>query len=567
MMVRVSSLKFLYCLVGLLVFSLKSVEEAMPLSNALSNALSQDSVLFVSDRDEKANWDIYSMNPDGTGIQRLTTSPSIENHPGLSPDGTEVIFSSNLTGNFEIYIAPLSTIGNAATWQRLTSYGCDTGTVECTPARHPEWSPNGSHQIIYTAKDGCRETTKAVVSQCSVPIVIKDPCGEKFERIHIINSDGTKDRVIDVQGLDSRIVHAGHPAFSPDSSKIVFTGAINPNATEWEVFVVDWDGSPPSNLRQVTSGSLYPPSPNPIQMTGAARFNPDGSKIYFTSTRIGTGKSQLFAVPADAQNVPVSDDIRMTYNCANDYMPDFVDSLVVYTSDSNIAGPTWDLDIFSINSDGSGRRNLTDNDSASEKLLIADEVSWFCGLPPNLSDCNFTPRAVTIESFAYMVFSDAWLPRDFPNKEKYPVYMEILTEYMHQHYPEYDQLIALWLADYLENPKDVNTAMRLIVIPSLMPPIDLCSDCVEIITTSLPGAKVGRDYSYTLEASKVGVNWKIFAGSLPSGLLLNTSTGEISGIPSEGGKFTFSVAAIEANGNADSKNFTIKVFPQRRRKI
>lgn len=29
-------------------------------------------ILFVSDRDELANWDIYSMNSDGTGITRLT---------------------------------------------------------------------------------------------------------------------------------------------------------------------------------------------------------------------------------------------------------------------------------------------------------------------------------------------------------------------------------------------------------------------------------------------------------------------------------------------------------------
>src|SRR4030067_394467 len=83
-----------------------------------------DNILFVSDRDEPANWDLYKMNIDGSSIERLTASSSIENHPDLSPDGSKVVFSSNLTGIFVLYTAPLSSLEDESTWIQLTDRGC-----------------------------------------------------------------------------------------------------------------------------------------------------------------------------------------------------------------------------------------------------------------------------------------------------------------------------------------------------------------------------------------------------------------------------------------------------------
>ena len=36
--------------------------------------------------------------------------------------------------------------------------------------------------------------------------------------------------------------------------------------------------------------------------------------------------------------------------------------------------------------------------TADEMLLIGDEVSWFCGLSPNLSECTYIPKYFTMES-------------------------------------------------------------------------------------------------------------------------------------------------------------------------
>lgn len=58
-------------------------------------------IVFQSSRD--GNFEIYSMNSDGTNQQRLTNSPTNDVSPCWSPDGTTIAFASDRTGNWEIY--------------------------------------------------------------------------------------------------------------------------------------------------------------------------------------------------------------------------------------------------------------------------------------------------------------------------------------------------------------------------------------------------------------------------------------------------------------------------------
>jgi hypothetical protein len=58
-------------------------------------------------------------------------------------------------------------------------------------------------------------------------------------------------------------------------------------------------------------------------------------------------------------------------------------------------------------------------------------------------------------------------------------------------------------------------------------------DAVSITSTSLPDGTVGVSYDATLSASggNPPYKWKVVSGSLPKGLKLNKTTGEISGTP------------------------------------
>ncbi|MGH7627891.1 MAG: TolB family protein, partial [Gemmatimonadales bacterium] len=50
-------------------------------------------IAFATDRD--GNFDIYLMNPDGTGLIRLTDHPAGEVDPDWSPDGSRIVFESD----------------------------------------------------------------------------------------------------------------------------------------------------------------------------------------------------------------------------------------------------------------------------------------------------------------------------------------------------------------------------------------------------------------------------------------------------------------------------------------
>ena len=80
-----------------------------------------------------------------------------------------------------------------------------------------------------------------------------------------------------------------------------------------------------------------------------------------------------------------------------------------------------------------------------------------------------------------------------------------------------------------------------------------------IITTRLSDGGVGTAYSQTLEATGTApITWNVAGGTLPAGLSLNESTGEIGGKPTTAGTFSFTVKAENSTGS-DTKELSITV--------
>jgi len=84
---------------------------------------------------------------------------------------------------------------------------------------------------------------------------------------------------------------------------------------------------------------------------------------------------------------------------------------------------------------------------------------------------------------------------------------------------------------------------------------------LSVLTNDLPTGVVNRRYSRTLEVSG-GVapfSWTISAGSLPDGLRLNTTTGEINGTPTLRGEETFTVRVSDAQGRSQTRTLSITI--------
>jgi hypothetical protein len=82
-------------------------------------------------------------------------------------------------------------------------------------------------------------------------------------------------------------------------------------------------------------------------------------------------------------------------------------------------------------------------------------------------------------------------------------------------------------------------------------------------TSPLPSGSIGNPYSKDLAVSGafLPVSWTLISGSLPPGLSL-TSSGQISGTPTQNGTYTFTVGVVDSIQNSTSKVFTMAVNTQ-----
>ena len=175
--------------------------------------------------------EIFIINPDGTDRQMLTDTYWAENdHPAWSPDGSKIAFESWRDGNLEIYV--------------MNSDGTNQINLTNNPTSDfdPCWSPDGSKIIFYRDgavwmmnSDGTLSTSLAVGSDASW-----SPDGSKIvfvsnTAIWMMNSDGKNQTQ-----LSKLNEYPGNPRFSPDGTKIAWTG--NPSANI-DIYVIDSDGT------------------------------------------------------------------------------------------------------------------------------------------------------------------------------------------------------------------------------------------------------------------------------------------------------------------------------------
>ena len=100
-------------------------------------------IVFRSGRD--GNHEVYLMNADGAGVQRLTRHDATDTMPAFSSRGDRVAFTSLRDGDYEIYILQLNEDASPGRLERVTD----------SPGRdmHPRFSPD-DQWLLFTSQRG-----------------------------------------------------------------------------------------------------------------------------------------------------------------------------------------------------------------------------------------------------------------------------------------------------------------------------------------------------------------------------------------------------------------------------
>jgi Tol biopolymer transport system component len=182
-------------------------------------------------------------------IRQITTWPGLDSNPAFSPDGESIAYSSDHTGNFEIYIRSIAADGRD---MQLTTDGQQNFD--------PAWSPDGKRIAYYSMKRG---------------------------GIFMMPALG---------GVAKQLTEFGsHPVWSPDGQWLALQGVSWPDldgmpmgsSTLW---IVNPQGGALRQLTQVNNppGSHYAPS-----------WSPDGKRVAFINFNTVSPQVWSIAVSGD----------------------------------------------------------------------------------------------------------------------------------------------------------------------------------------------------------------------------------------------------------------------------
>jgi len=198
--------------------------------------------------DSNAINDIFKMNPDGSGIVKLTHSEDLSEATGWSPDGKKVAFDSdrrNGSKRSDIYVmdADGSHVRRVSTLPEKAEYDYA-----------PQFSPDGKRLVF----------TRYIDEEI--------PIRAALFTVRVADGGGLKQLTPWGDG-------AGDAHWSPDGTKIVFEAS--PEASSHgDIFTIDADGEQLTNLTDnMRSGGG---SADPV-------WSPDGTKILFLQDRPGLG--------------------------------------------------------------------------------------------------------------------------------------------------------------------------------------------------------------------------------------------------------------------------------------
>jgi Tol biopolymer transport system component len=168
-------------------------------------------IAFSSDREDD-NYEIYTMQNDGSNVTRLTDDDANDFDPSWSPDGEKIAFASfrDDSDNEEIYVMNANDSSNVT---RLT----DDDALD----REPSWSPDGEKIAFVSDRDSIDDSENEAIDN---------------NAIYSMNADDGSD----VTRLTDDDANPLYPSWSPDGEKIAFSSN-RVSDENYEVYVMNAD--------------------------------------------------------------------------------------------------------------------------------------------------------------------------------------------------------------------------------------------------------------------------------------------------------------------------------------
>jgi TolB protein len=259
----------------------------------------------------EGEYDIYLMNLDSSESLQLTSTRH-NAQPTWSPNGDVIAYLSGQSDNFDIYLLSTESLdidSEVPVSLRLTDIG--------SPISNLEWSPTGDRLAFIVCEDD---------NACDVYIVAIDGTG--LENI----SDDFDESISSI-------------SWSPDGSQLAFLAYPSGEYQNADIYLFDLQLGTVTKLTSTTADYMF------------LEWSPDGSSLAYASDQNETWDIYLLNFPnLEAMNLTDDSDLQDgVYGLS--WSPD---GRQMVFSTGPIEG---DFEIFVMNSDGTDRYQLTDNEA------------------------------------------------------------------------------------------------------------------------------------------------------------------------------------------------------------